>query len=471
MVYDFLQEITTSHYLSPEIRASLENALSYVKGIELDLEEIDGIEINPSIELIEDEGQRFFLVYKHPLDGELRLRPATSQDLLALKIVAEHLDLKAVSSDFNVSIGDIESTIWDAIDEGLLVIPHPKIKRDKSSFPENAFTEGLISPRVFSLQWHITQRCDLHCKHCYDRSERAPLSLEKAFEVLEELREFCWGHFVRGHVCFSGGNPFLYPHFKEIYEGAIKMGFMVSILGNPVPREWLEAMLKIGMPNYYQVSLEGLEETNDAIRGTGHFKRTLDFLTLLRELGVDSSVMLTLTNKNIDEVIPLSKILDQYTDSFTFNRLSVVGEGARLSLPKREKFWSFLEEFMTSSEEIECIYFKDNLINVLLDREGKEPFDGCTGFGCGAAFNFVALLSDGEVHACRKFPSFLGNIFEQGLETIYYSDRAQKYRNRPAECRTCRLSPACGGCFASANSFGLDIFSEKDPFCPIGDKK
>lgn len=216
MIYDFLQEITASHYLSPEIRASLENALSYVKDVELDLEEIDGIEINPSIELIEDEGKRFFLVYKHPLDGELGLRVATSKDLLALKLVAERLDLKAISSDFNLSIGDIEATIWDAIEEGILVIPPSKIKRDNSSFPGNAFTEGLISPRVFSLQWHITQRCDLHCKHCYDRSERAPLSLEKAFEVLEELRDFCWSHFVRGHVCLVEGIHF-YIHISRRY--------------------------------------------------------------------------------------------------------------------------------------------------------------------------------------------------------------------------------------------------------------
>ena len=35
-----------------------------------------------------------------------------------------------------------------------------------------------------------------------------------------------------------------------------------------------------------------------------------------------------------------------------------------------------------------------------------EPFGGCTGFGCGAAFNFMAVLPDGEVHACRKVPIF-----------------------------------------------------------------
>ncbi|NDY43751.1 hypothetical protein G3N55_13020, partial [Dissulfurirhabdus thermomarina] len=41
-------------------------------------------------------------------------------------------------------------------------------------------------------------------------------------------------------------------------------------------------------------------------------------------------------------------------------------------------------------------YFKDNLLNALLHREGLPLSDGCTGYGCGAAFNFIALLPDGE---------------------------------------------------------------------------
>ena len=38
---------------------------------------------------------------------------------------------------------------------------------------------------------------------------------------------------------------------------------------------------------------------------------------------------------------------------------------------------------------------KDNLFNLVLAEGGEAPFGGCTGNGCGAAFNFVTLLSDG----------------------------------------------------------------------------
>lgn len=79
---------------------------------------------------------------------------------------------------------------------------------------------------------------------------------------------------------------------------AADRGFMTAILGNPMPRGRIEEILALQKPEFYQVSLEGLAAHNDYIRGAGHFERTLDFLDLLRELGIYSMVMLTLTRTN-----------------------------------------------------------------------------------------------------------------------------------------------------------------------------
>ena len=108
---------------------------------------------------------------------------------------------------------------------------------------------------------------------------------------------------------------------------------------------------------------------------------------------------------------------------------------------------------------------KENLINLIRQENGSEIFGGCTGYGCGAAFNFVALLSDGEVHACRKFPSLIGKINKDRLVDIYQSERAQKYRRGSDACLDCSLNIVCRGCLAVADSMGLDVFREKDPYC------
>jgi selenobiotic family peptide radical SAM maturase len=176
-------------------------------------------------------------------------------------------------------------------------------------------------------------------------------------------------------------------------------------------------------------------------------------------------VMLTLTKDNIDQVLPLGEMLGDLTDSFNFNRLSMVGEGANLQLPTRSEYAAFLEDYMEAAESNPVLRLKDNLINILRHQKGLEPFGGCTGYGCGAAFNFIVALSDGEVHACRKFPSPIGNIFEQSIADIYASEMATRYRSGCRACRTCTIRPICGGCLAIAYSHGLNLFEERDPYC------
>lgn len=317
----------------------------------------------------------------------------------------------------------------------------------------------------FTLQWHLTNACDLHCLHCYDRSPLAPLRREEARRVLEELTAFCARRGVRGQVCFTGGNPMLHPDFLELYQAAARSGFRLSILGNPAPRERIEELVAIRRPLYYQVSLEGLEEHNDRIRGPGSFARTLAFLELLREERVRAHVMLTLTKDNLDQVLPLGERLRGLARRFTYNRLAQVGEGAALASPAREEYESFAQRYLAAARTNPVLGFKDGLLNIARRRRRLPLFGGCTGHGCGAAFNFVALLPDGEVHACRKLPSPLGSLRTSTLEELWESAEARRYRAGSRACRGCPLRARCGGCYAVAYGHGQDIFSARDPHC------
>jgi len=240
---------------------------------------------------------------------------------------------------------------------------------------------------------------------------------------------------------------------------------MTAILGNPTTPEILARINAIQKPEFFQVSLEGLREHNDFIRGAGFFDRVMRFLDDLRAADIYSMVMLTLTRDNMDQVLPLAGILRDKVDLFTFNRLSMVGEGAHLLTPGREEYTAFLHSYLDAEANNPAMALKDNLINIIRLQENGEVFGGCAGFGCGAAFNFVALLPDGQVHACRKFPSLIGNIHERNLAEIYDSREAQRYRLGPASCRGCRIRHVCGGCLAVIDSMGLDWTQHRDPCC------
>ena len=415
---------------------------------------------------VPEPGKEHIMIWQHLEDSNVRVKTASPEDLLVLKMISEGIDREKVAAEGALPIIAVDAAMDRAAERGIIIAPPSRIQRHFDIRQASPYTREhfLISPS-FTLQWHITQVCDLHCKHCYDRSDRSALKLEQALIIIDDLDVFCRQRRVKGQITFTGGNPLLHPDFLSIYKAASDRGFTMSILGNPTTRGYIETLLSIQQPDVFQVSLEGLPEYNNFIRGDGHFERTLRFLEILRELGIYSMVMLTLTRENVKQVLPLAELLHGKVDVFYFNRLSRVGEGESLELPSKQDYVSFLDAYISACERNPVLGLKDNLINILKYRKGSAPFGGCTGFGCGAAFNFVAVLADGEVHACRKFPSPIGNISHQKIAEIYDSEIAERYRSGCDECRSCLLRPVCGGCLASAYSAGLDVFQHKDPYC------
>lgn len=406
------------------------------------------------------------MIWRHPATDAFHIREAMDADLLALKIVLEDISCKDAAEAGNVSIGFMRNALQRAASQGILVAPASRIRRSPEMFTGFSGTvDSYVAADTFTLQWHITQKCDLHCRHCYDRSDRNPMPYHSAIAVLDGLYDFCKRMNVGGQVSFTGGNPLLYPHFMEVYREAADRGLKVAILGNPTSREKMEKLVSIEKPQYYQISLEGLEKHNDYIRGAGHYQRSMSFLKLLREMDIYSMVMLTLSRDNLDQVLLLGEQLEGRTDFFTFNRLSSVGEAQDLFMPEKEAFMSFLQEYECKASDSSVLGIKDNLINIVRKENDRSLFGGCTGYGCGAAFNFVSLLSDGEVHACRKFPSLIGNLKRSSLYDVYHSRLAQQYRSGGEACRGCELRPVCRGCMAVTYSYGLDVFKDMDPYC------
>jgi selenobiotic family peptide radical SAM maturase len=489
---DTLAETVPEQQL-PEYLPELARLEFFVSGLKADfspvLSHTGSLAINPTLQLFENSwkhlaslideggavieparGKESILIWKHPLSGLIKAKPATSEDLLVLKMALEDVSPREVASQEDVHHAAVEVAIVRALNEGIITGPESGIKRDCSPTEYEKIDPAFFAARIFTLQWHITQACDLHCRHCYDRSQYRSLSLQQEKAILDDLGSFCTSHNVHGQVTFTGGNPLLHPHFEQLYREASERGFSTAILGNPASWQQIESIKAIQPPAFYQVSLEGLETHNDYMRGAGHFQRVLAFLELLRELKVYSMVMLTLTRANMDQVLPLAEILRDRVDLFTFNRLSLAGEGVNLVSVDPEEFPAFLRDYAAAAETNPCLGLKENLLNIIYDRKKKPFFGGCTGYGCGAAFNFLALLADGTVHACRKFSSPLGSILDHSLNEIYESAAANRYRQGAVECRDCRLNPVCRGCLAVSYSHGNDIFRQKDPYCFLPDK-
>ena len=71
----------------------------------------------------------------------------------------------------------------------------------------------MFQPKSFHFQWHITERCNLHCKHCYINPKflKEELSLKILIGILDQYLELIkkWKLSKRDtRISFTGGEPF-----------------------------------------------------------------------------------------------------------------------------------------------------------------------------------------------------------------------------------------------------------------------
>ena len=115
-------------------------------------------------------GEEWAMVWRDPATDELRTRSASPVELLALKILSEDLDLDTAAIQRTSSTpAALNNLLLSASRSGIILAPATRIVRTEGS-GSRCGRLAAIPPwkRIFfTLQWHLTNRCDLNCKHCY----------------------------------------------------------------------------------------------------------------------------------------------------------------------------------------------------------------------------------------------------------------------------------------------------------------
>ena len=156
----------------------------------------------------------------------------------------------------------------------------------------------------FAFQWHITDSCDQRCAHCYIFAEGHPrlveMPLQKARQVVADCVEMCRRMKRLPYFYITGGDPILHSRFWDILALLRERSIPFTILGNPFHLTDAGcARLKEYGCDKYQLSIDGLRETHDAIRKPGSFDATLDKIDLIRRAGIRCAVMTTVSGTNL----------------------------------------------------------------------------------------------------------------------------------------------------------------------------
>jgi MoaA/NifB/PqqE/SkfB family radical SAM enzyme len=337
----------------------------------------------------------------------------------------------------------------------------------------------------FFIQWHLTERCNLACRHCYQAGgrRREPTLPEIGMvvsEVAATLREWSETYAMDFTPSFNltGGEPLLRDDLFEIVEIIATAEAEVYLLtnGTLIDRARAEKLSALGVKGV-QVSLEGPPEIHDAIRGRGSFGAARAGVEKLLDAGLQVTLNLTLSRLNagaMPEVISLAEALG--VQRLGFSRLVPAGRGREMAgeMLKAEEVRKLYEILLAVSVPGLEIVTGDPVAAQLHPPAGG--IGGCTPIGgCAAGVSGVTLLSDGTILPCRRLEVPIGNIFTDSLREVWAtSDVLAALRDKSryrGKCGSCRRWADCRGCRAIAHACGradgAENYLAEDPQCFI----
>ena len=145
----------------------------------------------------------------------------------------------------------------------------------------------------FYFQWHVTERCNKRCRHCY-QNEHYPddLPLAGLQLVLGRMEEALikWGR--KGSLSFTGGEPLvrrkeLFILMQQVDQVSSFEFYALLTNGSLILNDVALALKNQNKLRRVQVSLEGATpETKDAIRGNGSYVETLNSIRTMKSPGL-----------------------------------------------------------------------------------------------------------------------------------------------------------------------------------------
>ncbi|NLU09770.1 MAG: radical SAM protein [Tepidanaerobacter acetatoxydans] len=334
-------------------------------------------------------------------------------------------DLKAVSKFL-----EDKNSNWYKFGQRILAETDPKVKEKLGvNFFVNANFLGVPKQQKmakelgYSVPWAIlidpTERCNLNCTGCwagdYSRHEELDFdTLDRIFTECEELGIY--------FIIMSGGEPTMRK--KDIIKLAEKhssQAFLLFTNGTLVDDEFVAEMKRVGNITL-AFSIEGFEETTDARRGKGTFKKVMEAMDRMRKAGLIYGVSVTY-NRNNTEELASEEFVDMLVDKgvvyawyFTY---IPVGKDVDVDLMATPEQRTYMYEKVLEYRRTKPIFIMD------FWNDG-EVSNGCIAGGK----RYLHINARGDVEPCAFVHYASCNIKDVSLKEALGSPLMRAYQKR-----------------------------------------
>lgn len=291
----------------------------------------------------------------------------------------------------------------------------------------------------------VTYRCNARCNMCNRYKKPSQPEEEISLETIKKLPPMYFTN-------ITGGEPFIRTDLKEIVRELRKKSDRIVISTNGFFTDRIVELCREFPDIGIRISIEGLEETNNQIRGLEDgFNRGCSTLKKLVEMGMkDVGFGMTVQDLNAKDLVALYDLSNEMNMEFATASLhnSFYFVEAKNIIHDRpmvaREFERLINELLKSKSPKKWFraYFNHGLINYIYGQKRLLP--------CDMAFDTFFIDPYGDVMPCNgtKDKEVMGNLNEcESWDELWQSPKAQAVRSKVRCCdRNCwmigSVSPA-----------------------------
>ncbi len=375
------------------------------------------------------------------------------------------------------------------IQDGLAFIPDGQVEKT-TSIVQNMIMLGLLSSSSYTkplnqtsktlTAWlHVTNECNLRCDYCYITKTPDKMEIEHGKQSVDAVfRSALANGFQSVKLKFAGGESTLnFPLILELYDYAQSVGRGNSlgvtgvVLSNGVgiTDRMINALQERRLR--LSISLDGIGEFHDAqrkfINGKGSFHLVERSLDRLAARGLNPSITITVSNRNLDGLPQVVDFVLQRKLPFTINfyRENECSSGHMDLAYNDEKI---IDAMRKAFLIIENNLPPHSLLGSLVDR---ARLDAPHNKPCGVGDSYLVIDQNGKVAKCHMEiersitdvsmpdPLKLIQLDQVGIQNISVDEKEG--------CRDCTWRYWCAGGCPALTYRVTGRYDIKSPNCHI----
>ena len=374
---------------------------------------------------------------------------------------------------------------------------HPPTVRGIMATARSVARFGLTTPQRWInplfVVWNFTNRCNLHCQHCYQSSGSSTvdgeLTLSQKLKVIDELgREYV------AMLAFAGGEPTLSRHLEPCLARCQKYSMHTTLAthGGLMTLERCRRLADLGL-RYVEVSLDSVDaDKHDSFRGRrGAWREAVAGIkNVVATDGMLAGIAMCVHRDNLHEVEAMLEFAVKLGVScFGHFNFIPVGRGREMvhrdiTPGERDELLDLLHGWM-ESKRIGVISTAPQFGRVCLSKAAAEGMVSCSHAGnaagtkarvvarylggCGAGRTYACLQPNGDLTPCVYMPDrIMGNVTRKSVSEVFQQSRwLDMFCDRDARegaCGSCDYRHYCGGCRARADAY-FGQLDGADPGC------